>query len=377
MSIINKEKAKEIISSTSKKAMGAVSEISTETMKNFGSAITDSGVKAIKQIGKTVGQTGSDAIKKAGETVSQSASKLTDELNRQKEQIKEQGFSESAMQTTQKMIATVSHMPMIRVNRDDFLRKQFGDSPYIDDILANGPQTVFSVESLRKKAEEVIKGSTRKTAVASFATGIASSPVAMAAAGAADIAQFFAFALNMAQKIAYIFGEDQIFSGFNPAEDMLRTDGTALSEEAQIKMISYLGVMMGVSGASGLIMKTSSAAGINIGKKVAAQALTKTAWYPMAKKVASVLGYKITKKSVESVISKSVPVVGGAISGGLTYASFRPMGGKLADVFVKMLKGEYDIELELNPEYSQKLHVTDAELDSADIVEADYKDVEE
>ena len=30
---------------------------------------------------------------------------------------------------------------------------------------------------------------------------------------------------------------------------------------------------------------------------------------------------------------------------------FRPMGGKLADEFVKIHNGEYDEELELNPEF--------------------------
>lgn len=376
MSIINKDKAKEILSATGKKAMGAVSEVGTDTIKNLSSAVTDSGVKAIKKIGKTIGDTGSDAVKKAGETISEKTAKLTEELNKQKEQIKEQGFSETAIQTTQKMLAAVSRMPMIQVNREDFLRKQFGNSPYIEDIIAKGPQAVYSIDSLRTKAEEVIKSSTRKTAVASFAAGFASSPVAMAAAGAADIAQFFAFALNMAQKIAYIFGEDQIFHGLNPADDMLRTDGTALSEDAQVKLLSYLGVMMGVSGAGGLIVKTSSAVGTNIGKKVAAQALTKTAWYPLVKKVASILGYKITKKSIESVITKSVPVVGGAISGGLTYASFRPMGGKLADVFVKILNGDFSMEMELNPEYAQRVHVSDSELDNS-IIDAEYVDISE
>lgn len=376
MSIIDKNKVSSFLSSAGEKAKEHLAEAGNDAIKQFSTAVTDSGVSAIKKIGKAIGDTGSSTVKKVGETVTHSTAKLTEELNRQKEQIKEHGFSESSILTTKQLLSSVCRMPMICVDRDDFLRKQFGNSPYIDDILANGPQTVFSVDALRARADEIIKNSTRKTSVASFAAGFASSPIAMTAAGAADIAQFFGFALNMAQKIAYLFGEDQLFKSFNPADDMLKNDGTVLSEDAQIKLISYLGTMMGVSGASGLIVRTSASAGANIGKRVAAQALTKTAWYPLVKKVASILGYKITKKSVEAAITKSVPVVGGAVSGGLTYLSFKPMGAKLADVFVRIINGDYDLEMELNPEYKKKAGVTDDELDM-DVIDLDYSESSE
>ena len=63
------------------------------------------------------------------------------------------------------------------------------------------------------------------------------------------------------------------------------------------------------------------------------------------------IGMKITKKTVEKTITKAVPVVGGVVSGGLTYVTFRPMGHRLADTLVKNLNGEFDDELELNPQF--------------------------
>lgn len=142
-----------------------------------------------------------------------------------------------------------------------------------------------------------------------------------------------------------------------------------MPEEAKVKLISYLGAMMGVSGAGALILKTSQKAGVSLGKKVAAQALTKTARYPLVKKTGSMLGYKVTKKTVESVISKAVPIIGGAISGGITYLTFKPMGGKLADEFVKILNGDYDRELELNPDYIEQLMAKES-------IEADFKEID-
>ena len=174
----------------------------------------------------------------------------------------------------------------------------------------------------------------------------------MVAAGGADVAQYVGFAINLAQQIAYLFGEDDLFDG-----------GGQLSEAAQIRVIAYLGAMFGAAGAAALVSQTSRVAGANLGKKVAAQALTKTAWYPLVKKVGALVGKQITKKTVEKTITKAVPVIGGIVSGTLTYVTFRPMGNRLADALVKNLNGEFDDQLELNTQFA-------ATVDGA-VVEAD------
>jgi hypothetical protein len=172
----------------------------------------------------------------------------------------------------------------------------------------------------------------------------------MVAAGGADVAQYFGFAINLAQQIAYLFGEDELFDG-----------GGQLSEAAQVRVIAYLGAMFGAAGASALVSQTSKHAGANLGKKVAAQALTKTAWYPLVKKVGAMVGKQVTKKTVEKTITKAVPVAGGVISGGLTYVTFRPMGSRLADTLVKNLNGDFDDHLELNVEFSAKIDAVPGE----------------
>ena len=92
--------------------------------------------------------------------------------------------------------------------------------------------------------------------------------------------------------------------------------------------------MFGAGGSSALIANVSKTAGKNLGKKVAQQALTKTAWYLLVKKIGSIIGFKITKQSIGKSITKVIPVIGGVISGGLTYMTFKPMGNKLVDTFV-------------------------------------------
>lgn len=247
--------------------------------------------------------------------------------------------------TTLQTIGAVAKLPVVRVDREAFLRKHFGDSPHIDVIIERGPQTVYSVESLQKKAGSITKNSSAKTSAASFVTGLSGNPAIMIPAGGADVAQYFGFAINLAQQIAYLFGEDELFDG----------GSTQLSESAQMRIIAYLGAMFGAAGAASLVSSTSKVAGANIGKKVAAQALTKTTWYPLVKKVGAVIGVRITKKTVEKTITKAVPIVGGVISGGLTYVTFRPMGQRLADVLVRNLNGDFDDPLDLNPTFAATL----------------------
>lgn len=254
--------------------------------------------------------------------------------------------------TTLQTIGAVAKLPVVRVDREAFLRKHFADSPHVNVILESGPQAVYSTESLRRKASSIVKISAVKSSAASFATGLPGNPAVMIAAGGADVAQYFGFAINLAQQIAYLFGEDELFDG-----------GGQLSEAAQIRVIAYLGAMFGAAGAAGLVSQTSKLAGANLGKKVASQALTKTAWYPLVKKVGALVGQKITKKTVEKTITKAVPVVGGVVSGGLTYVTFRPMGHRLANALAANLNGDFDVELELNAKFAASLN--------ADAIEGD------
>lgn len=261
--------------------------------------------------------------------------------------------------TTLQTIGAVAKLPIVRVDREGFLRKHFGESEHFDVILERGPQAVYSTESLRAKASTLVKNSAAKTSAASFASGLVANPAVAIPAGSADLAQFFGFAINLSQQIAYLFGEDELFD-----------DGGELSETAQIRVIAYLGAMFGAAGAAALVSSTSKTAGAALGKKVAAQALTKTTWYPLVKKVGAAIGVKITKKTVEKSITKFVPLAGGAVSGALTYATFRPMGNRLADTLAENLDGRFDDVMELKPEFV-------ADLSDPSVVEAEVVSDEE
>ncbi|MGO2629248.1 MAG: hypothetical protein ACTH87_05060 [Enterococcus italicus] len=243
-----------------------------------------------------------------------------------------QSKQDKLYERTLKTIGAVAKLPIIRVNRKKFLKEQFAGSPDLDKILKYGPQSVYSSTDLRQKATEIIKSSTKKTSIASFAAGMPSNPLIMLAAGSADVAQYFAFAINMAQQIAYLFGEEDLFTS--------KTD--ELSEEAKLRIIAYLGVMFGAGGAAFLVSKVSKQAGEHLGQRIATKTLSQTTWFPLVKKVGAKIGQNITQESVQKTVTKSVPIIGGVISGGLTYVTFIPMGNRLADAFVMHLDGTFE-----------------------------------
>ena len=94
-------------------------------------------------------------------------------------------------------------------------------------------------------------------------------------------------------------------------------------------------------------------------KRLPKYALTKTVIYPIVKLVAKWIGVKLTKDSFAKGLGKVVPILGGVISGGLTYVTFRPGAKKLKNtlhnccVFMtenacKEKEGEYSSYEEVN-----------------------------
>lgn len=205
----------------------------------------------------------------------------------------------------------------------------------------------------------MINDATNKTAVLSLLADLPGNPAIAIAAGGADVVQYFGFALNLSQQIAYLFGEDELFS----------EDYKELPEEIKIRVVAYLGIMFGAGGAGALIQNIFKKAAPNIGKKVAHQALMKTAWYPIVKKVGALLGQKVTKATVEKTLTKAVPILGGLVSGVLTYMTFKPMGDKLADTFEKLLNGEIIVENDIINELNQEFNPNNF---SNDIIEATF-----
>ena len=220
------------------------------------------------------------------------------------------------------VICTAIQVPGVKINREDFLRNQFKKESLerVSQIIECGPiVAACDRNELRKAAQRIVNDRTVFSTAASFAAGLPGS-LTMAAAIPADLMQFYAVALRMAQELAYLYGEPDFWSGGRPDDDRVTN-----------QLILYCGVMLGASGAAQAVRVLSSSLAKQMIKKIPQQALTKTFYYPVVKSVVRAFGGKMTKSVFAKGMSKAVPIIGGVVSGGITFASMRPMGMRLID----------------------------------------------
>lgn len=247
-----------------------------------------------------------------------------------------QGHSEEESIALQ-VIETAMKLPFVKVNREEFLVKAFSKNPKnISKLLEEGPTTLYSKKELDKVADKIINSAVVKSTSMSFLSGVPGG-IAMAATVPADISQFYGFALKLAQEIAYIYGHENLFDS-----------NGELKEEARDELIAFLGVMLGVAAAGSAIRLLSKHASKQALKSIPKKALTKTIYYPILKKVLKVFGVKLTKDKLAKGLSKSIPVMGGIISGGMNYASLKPMAKKLKNEFSENINyTEKDLQRDL------------------------------
>lgn len=220
------------------------------------------------------------------------------------------------------VISTAIQIPGVKVNRELFLRERFqNESPEIvEQIVKIGPvDAQVNRDTLRKMSKRLISERTLASTGVSFMAGLPGG-VAMAATIPADMVQFYGVALRMAQELAYLYGEVDLWNG-----QVLDND------KVTNQLILYCGVMLGASGAAQAVRVMSSALAKQIMKKLPQKALTKTFYYPIVKAISKFFGVSMTKGLFAKAVSKAVPVIGGVVSGGITFATLRPMGQRLAD----------------------------------------------
>ena len=220
------------------------------------------------------------------------------------------------------VIGMVIQIPGVKVSRPDFLKEQFKDaSPELmESILKDGPvKAGCSRKELYKIASRLVYRKTVMSTGASFLAGMPGG-LFMAATIPADMAQVYGVDLGLAQEIAYRYGAEDLWSG-----DVLD------EEKVTNQLILYCGVMMGAGGAAQAVRVMSSRLAQQIINRLPQQALTKTVYYPIVKSIAKAFGVKMTKGVFAKGVSKAVPIIGGVVSGGITYATLKHMGMRLVD----------------------------------------------
>ena len=252
-------------------------------------------------------------------------------------------------------------IPGVKVNRNKFLydalSKYEHDSKKVSNAISTNPiDAKIDRKTLDKVAKYTINKTTTISSGASFAAGLPGG-FAMIASIPADIAQYFGMAIRLAQELAYIYGEEDLF------------DGTEIDDSrVRHTLIGYIGVMFGVQGASELVRVISTQLSKTALRRLPKKALTKTFYYPIIKNICKALSIRMNKGIFAKGVSKAIPIVGGVVSGGMTFFSLRPMGIKLQECLSEA-KFDYDENL-----IKKDIETIEKFSENEDIIDVEYTD---
>ena len=223
-----------------------------------------------------------------------------------------------------KVLQQVVKLPVVKVNREKFLVEKFSkelDEKDIAKLLEQGPPSLLPQETLDRVARSCIKDNVLRASGTSVLAGLPGG-ILMALTIPTDVA----FSLKLAQELGYIYGFNDLWASRND-----------LSEEAKNTLLLYLGVMLGVNGAGALLRSGGVTVAKHVMTTVPQKAVAKAGWYPILKKVMKIFGVTLTRRGLAKGMGKAIPILGGVISGGLTYATMKPMGERLQKELSKLV----------------------------------------
>ena len=220
-----------------------------------------------------------------------------------------------------KVLSLSMQIPSVKVNREEFLNNFFSDfctEQELEQIIKENPRAVLDLELIDAVADNVISTSRYAVSVISTLTGIPGNPITATGLGIADLAQYYGFCINLCQKLAYLYG----YPNF-------QKDGKLDSNSLNI-ITPMLGVMFGVNTASRVLADMTKRIAIQVTKRIPVITFGHAAWYLFIKQISKWIGIRMSKQLLAKSVSKFLPVIGGLVSGGLSYATFGPMAKKLA-----------------------------------------------
>ena len=222
------------------------------------------------------------------------------------------------------VLRTALALPGVKVDRKAFLRRALSKhvtEKVLQSAIDTSPAKAgVSKNTLRRIATASIKWHRAGVSSVSFASGL---PGGWWIAGTVpvDLTQFFWHVLVILQKLAYLYGWPELFSEDSELE---------LDDETLLILTVFIGIMLGAESAAKVLGDIAERAAAQVLKRIPSETLTKWGLYRLAREVAKRIEIKLTEDSFARYLSKIVPILGGIISGTVTWISFSLMTSRLA-----------------------------------------------
>lgn len=253
-------------------------------------------------------------------------------------------------------------VPGVKVKREKFLKNQLNkhySSEIVELAVQKNPASAgIPIEVIDKLAKSCIRNETSKVTSISAAAGL---PGGVAAFGTipADIAQYYAHVIRILQKLVYLYGWNEMFELDDEVDD-----------ETMNHLTLFVGVMFGVNTANAAINQLAKSAAVQLQKDLIKKPLTKGTVYPIVKKVAGMVGVKMTKDTFSKSVSKAIPIAGAVLSGGLTFATYTPMANRLKKHLRELPIADVDF-------YKTDAKTESVIVDFDEIIEAEFEEIED
>lgn len=264
------EKLTKLLKESSKKAIAAAKNFDADQfVQDADQFLDDVVIKTGKLADKAKDLTAED-VKNAGKTAVEKVKNFDPK-----------DFNLDVPATIPKVLAVQANV----IDREEFLKESIGD--YISEDMARiAIEENTKAAGIRRKlvdtiASQIISSEVNKASGVSVAAGSTWATLP------ADVVQYFGFVLRIVQKLAYLYGWK--------AFDLTIEDGKLVSEESANELTRLIGIMFD------------------------------------AKEEDKDIGAKMGKLTLAKGVVAPVPVLGGVLSGGLTYATLRPYAERLKD----------------------------------------------
>lgn len=230
------------------------------------------------------------------------------------------GKAGAAIRMARAFLRAVTSVAGARVDRERFLRAQLAEhglsAHTIERALLSSPLAAgVSPDVVEAIAEAAISSETKRASAISFGTGIPGG-LAVLAAVPTDIAQFYVHAYRVMQKASYAYGW--------PSLDELDGD----DDLQQIAL--FLGVMLDVKGAQSSLSAFARALGIPAFDREARRgAFVRLSQARAVRDVYKKIGAQIARRNVARQATKWIPIVGGIVSGSMTFMTLSRQSSRL------------------------------------------------
>lgn len=224
-----------------------------------------------------------------------------------------------------KIIKTVLSNPITIVDREKFLTEALGgEVPYyvLQKAIAYGTKAAdIPLDIIQEAAKKCIWQTKAISNSESALTGLPGGVAGISAGIFADIVQFYGNLAILIQKLLYLYGvKDLRYS--KDKDDFAST------------IMVYIGIACGLKGVDDIAKIILKALQTNYIKQSGKFILfAKPLLYATARKVAKVIGIKLSKKLWAKIAAKSIPLIGAGISGTLNWVTFTPAANKLLNFF--------------------------------------------